>query len=89
MSIESYESRLRGLPVDEARLLSHESMARHTTFRIGGPADLFLSVATEQEAAAACALAQEECVPITVIGNEMCIRDSHCAGNRRAGADLL
>ena len=69
MSIESYESRLRGLPVDEARLLSHESMARHTTFRIGGPADLFLSVATEQEAAAACALAQEECVPITVIGN--------------------
>ncbi len=69
MSIESYEKRLRQLPIEQARLLNHEPMARHTTFRIGGPADLFFSVASEEEATRACALAREEGVPVTVVGN--------------------
>ncbi len=69
MSIESLENRLRHMPIEPARLLRQEPMAQHTTFRIGGPADLFLSAASEQEAAAACLWAREEEVPVTVVGN--------------------
>ena len=33
-------------------ILEQESMREHTTFRIGGPADLFAAPAAEQQAAA-------------------------------------
>ena len=31
------------------RILEQEPMSRHTTFRVGGPAALFLEIATEEE----------------------------------------
>lgn len=45
-----------------------EPMSRHTTFRVGGPAELYASPDRE-ELAALLALAKEAAVPVTVIGN--------------------
>ena len=55
-----------GLPGLEIR--EKEPMSSHTTFRIGGEADLFVSPGAE-ELEKLFAIAREEQVPITVIGN--------------------
>jgi len=43
-------------------------MARHTTYRIGGPADLFVDCATVSDLATATTVLAEEDVPWTVLG---------------------
>jgi UDP-N-acetylmuramate dehydrogenase len=45
-----------------------EPLARHTSYRIGGPADLFVSVESAEELAAAVTLARENGVPCFVLG---------------------
>lgn len=45
-----------------------ELLARHTSYRIGGPADLFVSVESPEELAAAVTLARESGVPCFVLG---------------------
>ncbi|MDR3051519.1 MAG: UDP-N-acetylmuramate dehydrogenase [Oscillospiraceae bacterium] len=59
-----------------------EPMARHTTFRIGGPADVFVDAA-EPEDAAAVARACHACgAPLAVIGNgsNLLVRDGGIRG---------
>lgn len=46
----------------------HELMARHTTFRIGGRADIFASVATRDELRQVVLLAMQHSVPYFVLG---------------------
>ena len=46
-----------------------ELMSRHTTFRIGGPADLFLTVPNAEALSAVCRKARENDVPLFVLGN--------------------
>lgn len=50
-------------------LLENEPMSRHTTFRIGGAADMFASVGSAAEAAELIRLAGSRGVPYTVMGN--------------------
>ena len=49
-------------------LMSEEPMSRHTTFRIGGPAELF-AVPGSEELPILLKLAEREQIPVTVIGN--------------------
>ena len=51
------------------RLLKNEPMRLHTTFRVGGPADVMFLPASEEELAEALRLAKEAQCPCTVIGN--------------------
>lgn len=51
------------------QLLENEPMSRHTTFRIGGPADMFVSVKSADEAAELIKLAKKNDVPYMVMGN--------------------
>jgi len=44
-------------------------MASHTTWKIGGPADIFVEPANEEEVAALLFLAKEEGLPCFVLGN--------------------
>lgn len=46
-----------------------ELMARHTTFRVGGPADLFLSPADEEDLAAMLRLLHRAEAPVLLLGN--------------------
>ncbi len=55
--------------ISEERVLLSESMKKHTTFRIGGPADYFLMPQSEKEAADAVAVCREERVPYSIVGN--------------------
>jgi len=50
------------------RLRQHEPLSRHTTFRIGGPADLFLSVSSEDALIAAVRWSIDQQVPYLILG---------------------
>ena len=50
-------------------VLTQESMAAHTTWKIGGPADLFLQPASEEELSAVLAYLHQREIPCLVVGN--------------------
>ena len=50
-------------------VLADEPMSRHTTFRIGGPADCFAMPAEKEEIREIIRLCREESVPYHIIGN--------------------
>lgn len=56
-------SRLRG------RVRASEPMARHTTFHIGGPADLLVEPVDVEDLVAAVCFAQEKGLPLKLLGN--------------------
>lgn len=53
----------------EERVKKEESMRLHTTFRVGGPADLFVSPNSVEEVCKVTALCREEGVPYYIMGN--------------------
>lgn len=55
--------------ITQGTILTNEPMSKHTSFSIGGPADLFVEPATVEEIQKVCALARQEKVPFFVIGN--------------------
>ena len=63
-------------------LLLEEPMAKHTSFRIGGPADVLAQPANEAELAALLKRAAEHAVPVTLIGNgsNLLVRDKGIRG---------
>ena len=46
-----------------------ELMSNHTSFKIGGPADIFISPKTEEEVISSISFLCENKLPYTVIGN--------------------
>ena len=66
MSLAEAYARLHGELAGSVR--RDESMARHTTYRIGGPAALFIDCATVSDLAAATTVLAEEGVSWTVLG---------------------
>ena len=57
------------LIIDQGTILKDEPMKKHTSFLIGGPADLFVEPATIDEIKGICQYAREEKVPFFVLGN--------------------
>ena len=57
-------------------------MAKHTSFRIGGPADVLAQPADEAELAALLKRAREHAVPVTLVGNgsNLLVRDKGIRG---------
>lgn len=51
------------------RVSENEPLSRHTTFRVGGPADIMAFPKDENELSSLFELAKSENVPVTVIGN--------------------
>lgn len=85
-----------------SQILKEEAMAKHTTFRIGGPADYLLLPSKTEEVLAIVELAKECEVPITYLGNgsNILVRDggiggaviqfgSHMESIRREGNTLI
>ena len=80
------------------RIIPRASMARYTTFRVGGPADVLVNIADTREIPIALRAAKHAGVPVTLIGNgsNLLVRDggirglviriaSDCAGMSRDG----
>ncbi len=53
----------------EDKIMFDEPMKKHTSFKIGGIADLFVKVTTIEELKMAINYAREKNIPITIIGN--------------------
>lgn len=53
----------------DGRLRTEEPLDRHTTFRIGGPAEFYVAPRSLSETSAVVALAHAEKVPLRVLGN--------------------
>lgn len=64
------------------RILPRAPMARFTTFRVGGEADVLVQIASAGEIAVALRAARETGVPVTVIGNgsNLLVRDGGIRG---------
>lgn len=81
MALERIEEKLREI-LGEDGLRLREPMDRHTTFRVGGPADLFLTPKTAESLAGSLALLRQEGIPYLVIGNgsNLLVRDKGIRG---------
>jgi len=55
--------------IDKTRVLIDESMSKHTSFKIGGPADFLVNVETLKELQYILEIVQQHEIPLTVIGN--------------------
>ena len=66
----------------EEQVLTDEPMARHTTFRIGGKADVFVLPASIEELLKVLLLTKRYSVPLTVLGNgsNVLVRDGGIRG---------
>lgn len=66
----------------EGCVLRNEPMANHTTFRVGGPADICFLPETEEEVACALREAERFSVPVFVMGNgsNLIVRDGGMRG---------
>lgn len=64
------------------RVLENEPMSRHTTFRIGGPAELMFLPACEEEIVEAVRMAKVAEIPVRVLGNgsNLLVRDGGLRG---------
>ena len=68
--------------INKEQIYLNESMKKHTTFKIGGPADIFVKVKTIQELKHVLYVAKNDNMPLTVIGNgsNVLVKDR---GNKR------
>ena len=64
------------------RIIPRASMARYTTFRVGGPADVLVNIADTREIPIALRAAKHAGVPVTLIGNgsNLLVRDGGIRG---------
>lgn len=65
---QEFYSRLEHI-LREEQILQNELMARHTTFRIGGPADYFLVPDDKEQVRRIIEICKEENMPYCIIGN--------------------
>ena len=64
------------------QILENEPMSRHTTFRVGGPADALFQPESEEQLIQALSIARETGTPCVVIGNgsNLVVRDGGVRG---------
>lgn len=67
---------------DRFTLLENEPMSRHTSFKVGGPADLFAMPECEQDLTALITAANQLTIPVTIIGggSNLLVRDRGIRG---------
>lgn len=57
------------LQIDKEKILYNEPMSKHTTFKIGGPAECFIKIDNIDDLKEILSLSKENKVPLTVVGN--------------------
>jgi len=70
------------LPIDKEKILYQEPMKKHTTFKIGGPAECLIKIEKEEELKEILKFAKQNKIPVTVIGNgsNLLVSDKGIAG---------
>ena len=68
MNIENaYSNLIKCIP--EENVLKHEMMSKHTSFKVGGPADLFIMIQTMSQLREAIKILKHEKIEYKIIGN--------------------
>lgn len=67
--MEAFYEELCNIITEEERVLREEPMKNHTTFRVGGPAEFFVTVTTTEELQATVRLCNRNAVSWFVLGN--------------------
>lgn len=57
------------LTIPKDNILYNEDMKKHTTFKIGGPAECFIKIKTKEELKEILKIAKENEIPVTILGN--------------------
>lgn len=57
------------LNIDKDQIKFNEPMKKHTTFKIGGPADCYIIVKTKEELKETLVFARKNNIPVTIVGN--------------------
>lgn len=81
MNIEEvFEKLTKEIP--SSKVMMEEPMSKHTTFKIGGNADIYIKVATIQDIKYILRYVKENNIPLTVIGNgsNLLVRDGGVRG---------
>ena len=65
---QEFQEQLRQI-ITHGAFFENEPMSRHTTFGIGGPADIFVDAASADEILKTCQLARSREVPFFIVGN--------------------
>ena len=63
------EDKIKNLKIPENKILYQEPMKKHTTFKIGGPAECFIKIDKLEELKKVLEVANQNNIPITIIGN--------------------
>ena len=57
------------LTIPKDNILYNEDMKKHTTFKIGGPAECFIKIKTKEELKEILNIAKKNKIPVTILGN--------------------
>ena len=78
----NFEADLRTVLSEDTKVLRNEPMARHTSMRVGGPAELFVEPRDEHDLAKLLEFCHLRQIPVTVIGRgtNLLVRDGGIAG---------
>ena len=82
MSSEEIYKKIQKIIPENKRILCDEPMSKHTSFKIGGPADYYIIIETEKELKGILNLAKQVNLPITIVGNgtNILVRDNGIRG---------
>ena len=69
MNMENYIEELKKCVSEETSILKDELMSKHTSFKIGGMADIFINVKKENDVKNILEYSNKNGIPLTVIGN--------------------
>ena len=68
MGIDNVVTKLKE-NIDKNNIYINEPMSKHTSFRVGGPADIFVVTTKKEEMEYILKLVKEENIPLTIVGN--------------------
>lgn len=63
------ESQIKNLKIPKSKILYQEPMKKHTTFKIGGPAESLIKIDNLEELKEVLEVANQNDIPITIMGN--------------------
>lgn len=69
MNFLGIEEQIKNLKIPESKIWYQEPMKKHTTFKIGGPAECLIKIDNLEELKEVLKVANQNNIPVTIIGN--------------------
>lgn len=69
MNFLGIKNQIKNLKIPENKILYQEPMKKHTTFKIGGPAECLIKIDNLEELKEVLEIASQNNIPITIMGN--------------------